>query len=96
MKNKKYLLLLLLIIPMIILIGRSFALPINSEVKSLDISGDNYKTVCSIAKRAGLEDVQGMDATLLNETNIDESLEKYEVFGRVTPDQKKMIIEQSD
>ena len=57
------------------------------------ISGDNFKTVCSIAKRAGLEDVKGMDATLLTEDNVDESLKKYDVFGRVTPDQKKMLIE---
>ena len=57
------------------------------------ISGDNFKTVCSIAKRAGIEDAKGMDATLLNSDNIDEMLEKYNVFGRVTPDQKKMIIE---
>ena len=57
------------------------------------ISGDNFKTVCSIAKRAGLEDVHGMDATLLTEDNIDDSLKKYDVFGRVTPSQKKMIIE---
>lgn len=57
------------------------------------ISGDNFKTVCNIAKRAGLEDAKGMDATLLTENNIDEMLEKYDVFGRVTPDQKKMIIE---
>jgi len=57
------------------------------------ISGDNFKTVCSIAKRAGLENVLGMDATLLNENNIDEMLDKYDVFGRVTPSQKKMIIE---
>ena len=34
-----------------------------------------------------------MDATLLNDNNIKESLEKYDVFGRVTPDQKKKIIE---
>ena len=57
------------------------------------ISGDNFKTVCSIAKRAGLKNVQGMDATLLNDRNIDECLEKYDVFGRVTPEQKKMIVE---
>lgn len=57
------------------------------------ISGDNFKTVCSIAKRAGLEDAKGMDATLLTEDNIDQMLEKYDVFGRVTPSQKKMIIE---
>ena len=57
------------------------------------ISGDNFKTVCSIAKRAGLEDAKGMDATLLTKDNIDEMLEKYDIFGRVTPSQKKMIIE---
>ncbi len=57
------------------------------------ISGDNFKTVCSIAKRAGIEEAKGMDATLLNSDNIDEMLEKYDVFGRVTPEQKKMIIE---
>ncbi len=57
------------------------------------ISGDNFKTVCSIANRAGLEDVHGMDATLLTEDNVDECLEKYDVFGRVTPEQKKMIVE---
>ncbi len=57
------------------------------------ISGDNFKTVCSIAKRAGLENARGMDATLLTEKNVDECLDKYDVFGRVTPDQKKMIVE---
>ena len=61
-------------------------------VKVKIISGDNFVTVCNIAKRAGLEGAKGMDATLLNDDNIDESLEKYYVFGRVTPDQKKKII----
>lgn len=57
------------------------------------ISGDNFKTVCSIAKRAGLDDVQGMDASLLTIDNVDEMVDKYDVFGRVTPSGKKMIIE---
>ena len=57
------------------------------------ISGDNFKTVCSIANRAGLKNAKGMDATLLNDDNIDEMVEKYDIFGRVTPSQKKMIIE---
>lgn len=57
------------------------------------ISGDNFKTVCSIAKRAGLEDVKGMDATLLTKDNVDKMVDEYDVFGRVTPSQKKMIIE---
>lgn len=57
------------------------------------ISGDNFKTVCSIAKRAGLKDAKGMDATLLTDDNIDEMVNDYDIFGRVTPSQKKMIIE---
>lgn len=61
-------------------------------VKVKIISGDNFITVCNIAKRAGLKDPKGMDATLLNDSNLGECLEKYDVFGRVTPDQKKKII----
>ena len=57
------------------------------------ISGDNFVTVCNIAQRAGLKNAKGMDATLLTDDNIQECLEKYDVFGRVTPDQKKKIIE---
>lgn len=57
------------------------------------ISGDNFVTVCNIVKRVGLEDVKGMDATLLNDDNIDKCLEEYDVFGRVTPEQKKRIVE---
>ena len=56
------------------------------------ISGDNFVTVCNIAKRAGLKDPKGMDATLLNDNNIEECLIKYDVFGRVTPEQKKKIV----
>ena len=62
-------------------------------VKVKIISGDNFKTVCSIAKRAGMKNAKGVDATLLNEDNIDEMLKEYDVFGRVTPNQKKLIIE---
>ncbi len=44
MINKKYLIILVLIllIPIIILVGRSFALPINGEVKSINIQSNNY------------------------------------------------------
>lgn len=56
------------------------------------ISGDNFKTVTSIARRAGLEEAKGMDATLLTEENISECVKKYDVFGRVKPEQKKMIV----
>lgn len=55
------------------------------------ISGDSYKTVVAVAKRAGLENIKGIDATLINENNIEEYTD-YDVFGRVKPHQKKMII----
>lgn len=55
------------------------------------ISGDSYKTVVAVAKRAGLENIKGIDATLINENNIEEYT-NYDVFGRVKPHQKKMII----
>lgn len=57
------------------------------------ISGDNFLTVCSIAKRAGLKNVKGIDASTLNDDNIKEAVEEYDVFGRVKPEQKKKIIE---
>ena len=62
-------------------------------VKVKIISGDNFKTVTSIARRAGLTDALGMDASLLTEDNICENVKKYDVFGRVKPEQKKMIVE---
>ncbi len=62
-------------------------------VKVKIISGDNFKTVTSIARRAGLTDALGMDASLLTEDNILENVKKYDAFGRVKPEQKKMIVE---
>ncbi len=56
------------------------------------ISGDNFQTVASIARRAGLNDVNGVDARTITEENVSEAVEKYDVFGRVTPEQKKMLI----
>lgn len=56
------------------------------------ISGDNFQTVASIARRAGLTDVNGVDARTITEENVLEAVLKYDVFGRVTPEQKKMLI----
>lgn len=56
------------------------------------ISGDNFKTVASIARRAGLEVVNGVDARTITEENVNEAVIKYDVFGRVTPEQKKLLI----
>ena len=63
-------------------------------VKVKIISGDNPTTVLNIAKRAGLDDeAKAIDATTLkNEKDICEAVEKYAVFGRVTPTQKKSLV----
>mgnify|MGYP004452905775 FL=1 len=56
------------------------------------ISGDHYKTVSSIAKEAGVKDVVGVDASTLKDEELDDAVLKYNVFGRVTPIQKKKIV----
>ena len=56
------------------------------------ISGDNYNTVMSIAEEAGIKNIKGIDATTLNDETIKEAALNYNIFGRVTPKQKKQII----
>lgn len=67
----------------------------NEGVKVKVISGDNPVTVSSVAKRAGVEGAENyIDARELP-TDIDElkkEVEKYSVFGRVTPHQKKSLV----
>ncbi|MEY4476721.1 MAG: hypothetical protein RJA31_225 [Actinomycetota bacterium] len=58
------------------------------------ISGDNPATVAAVARRAGLEVGEAIDARTLP-TDIDELadiLETHRVFGRVTPEQKKHMM----
>lgn len=63
-------------------------------VKIKIISGDNPDTVYGIAVRAGLsKDSKKIDATKLqSDKDILDSIEKYDVFGRVTPEQKKKFV----
>ena len=57
------------------------------------ISGDDPKTVSSIAIRAGLDNAENyVDMTLVSEEELPRLVEKCSVFGRVTPDQKLAII----
>ena len=58
------------------------------------ISGDNPVTVKSVAARAGLEDAENyVDAsTLVTEDMVYEAADKYTIFGRVSPDQKLMLV----
>ena len=58
------------------------------------ISGDNHVTVSEVAKRAGIRGAENcVDArTLQTEEQIAEAAERYTVFGRVTPAQKKSLV----
>lgn len=58
------------------------------------ISGDDPITVSFIAKKAGLHGAEAyVDATTLKTTaDIQQAVAKYQVFGRVTPKQKKEMV----
>ena len=58
------------------------------------ISGDNPATVADVARRAGIQNAERyVDAsTLHTEEDIRRAAESCAVFGRVTPDQKKLLI----
>ena len=58
------------------------------------ISGDNVLTVANIAKNVGLKDADNyIDATTLKSyEEIKEAADRYSIFGRVSPEQKKQLI----
>ena len=58
------------------------------------ISGDNPRTVSRIAIQAGIESAESFvdTATLDTEDKIADAVNKYTVFGRVTPKQKKQLV----
>ena len=62
----------------------------NVDVKI--ISGDNINTVLKIAKRVGLNNLKGIDVSNLSKEKLADSVFDYDIFGRVKPEQKKLII----
>ena len=58
------------------------------------ISGDNADTVSRVALEAGIKNAESyVDArTLRSQEAIDRAVSMYTVFGRVTPEQKRMIV----
>ncbi|WP_302496987.1 cation-translocating P-type ATPase [uncultured Flavonifractor sp.] len=59
------------------------------------ISGDNPVTVAEVARQAG---IQGADryvdaATLHSDADMDRAVREFTVFGRVTPDQKRKLVQ---
>lgn len=58
------------------------------------ISGDNPVTVSKIAKRAGIDDADKyISLEDRGEDDLEEVVRNYTVFGRVSPEQKKLIIQ---
>lgn len=59
------------------------------------ISGDNPHTVSAIAKEAGICNAEhSIDASLLHsKEDYREAVKKYTVFGRVKPEQKRMLVQ---
>lgn len=56
------------------------------------ISGDNVQTVSGVARRVGITG-EAIDAsTLKTKEQLLEACEKYTIFGRVTPTQKKELV----
>ena len=56
------------------------------------ISGDNVNTVMTIANKVGIDDVKGIDIGELSNDELEKVIDEYNVFGRVKPEQKKIII----
>lgn len=57
------------------------------------ISGDNPVTVAAVAARAGVKNAEKyVDASTLGEEELRAAAEEYTVFGRVSPDQKLLLV----
>ena len=57
------------------------------------ISGDNPVTVSAVAARAGLKNAEKyVDVSELDEEGLRAAVDEYTVFGRVSPDQKLIIV----
>lgn len=53
------------------------------------ISGDDPRTVAAIAAKAG---VRGKAVDMTTVKDIDQAVQNYSIFGRVTPEQKKQMV----
>ena len=66
----------------------------NSGVDVKVISGDNPLTVSMVAKRAGIEKSEKyISLDRVSDDKLYEIADQYTVFGRVTPNQKKILVE---
>ncbi|MBR6518523.1 MAG: HAD-IC family P-type ATPase, partial [Oscillospiraceae bacterium] len=73
----------------------TFAFFKKQGVKIMVISGDNPVTVSRVAMEAGIDDADKyIDANLLTtERKIKKAIQEYTVFGRVTPEKKRKLVQ---
>ena len=66
-----------------------------NDVKVKVISGDDPLTVSRIAQRAGIENAQNyISLAGLSDEKVAEAANSYSVFGRVSPEQKALLIKE--
>lgn len=66
----------------------------SQDVNLKIISGDNPITVSNIAAKAGFENYQSyLDCSTVSDTDLVATAEETAIFGRVSPHQKKLIIQ---
>lgn len=64
-----------------------------NDVKIKIISGDNPLTVAEIAKRVGVDNTENfINLEGMSESQVISAANKYTVFGRVTPEQKAILV----
>jgi cation-transporting ATPase E len=68
-------------------------------VRPIIISGDHPDTVAALARRAGfgqdgaLQTVSGLDLAALDDGSLVDAVRKATIFGRITPDQKRRLVQ---
>jgi len=74
--------------------GRTLAYFREQGVDIRVISGDSVDTAVSVARRAGVPDAdRAVDASILSDDELKAAAGTAKVFGRVTPMQKKLLIQ---
>lgn len=65
-----------------------------NDVSVKVISGDNAETVSEIARQAGIKDSYNfISLENLSDEEVKKAANKYNVFGRVSPEQKQILVE---
>ncbi len=56
------------------------------------ISGDSLETVLQISNKCGIKNLTGVDVSTLNIDELKDKVNKYDIFARVSPSEKELIV----